>query len=79
MTRKQYTIETKHFPPRQMCRTVAIVPKRSELLNDVYEQYAAKYSCTLARTDDWWRERCCPSRVALYTEIRTESRKLFAV
>ncbi|RIE00176.1 GNAT family N-acetyltransferase [Cohnella faecalis] len=69
VTRKQYTIETKHFPPRaDVPGTVAIVPKRSELLNDVYEQYAAKYSCTLARTDDWWERKVLskPGVAALY-------------
>lgn len=69
VTRKLYTIETKHFPPRaDVPGTVAIVPKQSELLNDVYERYAAKYSSTLARTDDWWERKVLskPGVAALY-------------
>lgn len=67
--RKQYTLETRHLPPREETPgTVKIVAKDHALLNNVYASYAAQFAGALVRDAQWWERKVLskPGIVAAY-------------
>ncbi|MDT3424952.1 putative acetyltransferase [Paenibacillus forsythiae] len=64
---KEYTIETKHFPPRAAAEgNVARVKAGIPLLQRVYEDYASRYNGTLVRDEAWWGKLLKSGTAAVY-------------
>ncbi|SEO73070.1 enhanced intracellular survival protein Eis [Paenibacillus sp. OV219] len=69
INRMAYTMETKHLPSRkELPGQVRIVEKSTELLRGMHDAYAAPYSGTIKRDDDWWKRKVLtkPGVAAVY-------------
>ncbi|WP_169306764.1 GNAT family N-acetyltransferase [Cohnella pontilimi] len=63
--KKQYTIEPRWFPPRRdTAGTVKLVEKSMELLDPVYQTFAARYDGMLVRDRYWWDSRALKAQMA---------------
>ncbi|MDB4868386.1 MAG: family N-acetyltransferase [Cohnella sp.] len=67
--RKQYTIDSRWFPPRREVNgSVRLVEKKRELFAPMYEKFASQYNGPLVRDPEWWERKVFskPGKAAVY-------------
>lgn len=67
---KKYELDMSQLPKRKDSPgRMETIPKKGELLNELYEAFASAYNGALKRSPDWWANRVLskPGRVSVWT------------